>query len=342
MLLTLLYQTSPGGGCVALASLPPDTDFVATDGKMAAAEFVAFVPLSEGGSASVMTRWIVGDDGSRIAYMEQLYDVNRKKTCGPTMTVDGALRCAPLSAFGGFEYGDPACATRVTPDSKCRPIGIDFDDSVATYSEGATAACSSAKTHVALLGAKRAISNTWQKNGAACSGPTSNPTDLFDIGPDLDPAAFPELGNTTSPGTRIVEDVVMSSGAIVAWSSVVHDRTLDVRCTFGVAADGQLRCIPVGLGTPWWADDQCTVPYAALEDACATPKYAIVGETVACTPKTRVYTLGTKKPFLGTDVWQGKSGACTKFMGGASTVGLYTLGAEVPPSSLAATTLVHR
>jgi len=73
-------------------------------------------------------------------------------------------------------------------------------------------------------------------------------------------------------GTRL-RAVVHDFGGGALLRVGVHDAELEARCTFSVAADGQLRCLPEG-STVYFADGSCTEP-VLVEQPCFPSEYGI-------------------------------------------------------------------
>lgn len=137
-------------------------------------------------------------------------------------------------------------------------------------------------------------------------------------------------------GTRLRPRVLRPAdgvGTLVAW----HDTVLDADCDFAIAADGVMRCLPLGVETYGeYLDADCTTPRAAGSSAEGTDylRANLCGGTA-------VYEAGV---FHENDYenpheaeFRVLDGECVGFRGG----GHYDAGPLVPASTFAAATVVE-
>jgi hypothetical protein len=82
-------------------------------------------------------------------------------------------------------------------------------------------------------------------------------------------------------------------------------------CTFGLAADGQVRCLPAFNATPYFTDDTCKVPLL-LWSSCqgAPPAYVAEGTANACGPAGALHELLDKIPAPAAFHYVDTAGAC--------------------------------
>jgi hypothetical protein len=154
------------------------------------------------------------------------------------------------------------------------------------------------------------------------------------------------MAGDTQSGTRL--KVRYNAGADGSKSALplLHDSQLNVDCDFATAADGVLRCLPAGAFPSYlFVDAACSQPLAYTYKAACPPPYFVSPTTAPpCgTPlQERVYALGPA--FTGTSAYTLSGQACVADSAAALTsfeasYALYTVGAEVPPSSFVQGTL---
>lgn len=120
------------------------------------------------------------------------------------------------------------------------------------------------------------------------------------------------------------------------------DTQLDVSCSFQIAGDGQLRCLPndtIAYVTPGlFSDAACTRPAVQLATAyCGgTVRHAYAYDENVCPIRRRFY--GLTGPLQQSQLFY-KSGTDCVASSRSSTVALYAVGAELPPSSFVSGTL---
>lgn len=143
-------------------------------------------------------------------------------------------------------------------------------------------------------------------------------------------------------GSRIkARSYVGSDGSrqFIGW----RDSQANEDCGYQKAADGKLRCLPLGSGAlslGYFTEGGCSQPLIVLAKGCAAPKYALeplTGGAACTTAGVRVKRFGT--PYAGTTAYTGSPGSCaavapTTFASLKATWDLYGApGAEVPPNT---------
>lgn len=130
----------------------------------------------------------------------------------------------------------------------------------------------------------------------------------------------------------------------------MHDSMLNVDCYFQPMSDGTQRCVPIYGGTggqaavqTYFADAACTQALATTFKGCAPPAYAInYVSAPACDWQYvwHVYSIGT--PYTGASMYSLSGSTCsgpTPTSGLSSTYDIYTVGAELPPTTFVQATL---
>jgi hypothetical protein len=168
--------------------------------------------------------------------------------------------------------------------------------------------------------------------GASCSSSasTDSPMTSSDAGPNLTGSdasgsdgatdmegSNPESSGAPSPdwasGSRLHASLYVSDTAKVfkTW----HDVQLDADCSFALAEDGKLRCIPTGPLTNRFSDAGCTKPLLNGTPCDGAPKFIGIGSSVACpTQGPAIYRLGPKLAAAPAMAYQMKDTTCTAVM----------------------------
>lgn len=121
-------------------------------------------------------------------------------------------------------------------------------------------------------------------------------------------------------------------GAVVFDSLV--DPTLDAPCSFAVAADGAVRCLPHGAHTTFFFDHTCTSPGATTR--CAPPRF-IVESDAKCSERTHVLRVGASRPG---SYWLKSDIDCIQQSINSTGTTTYAAAAEIAPAQLTAATSV--
>lgn len=328
-----VYTMDPGVGCVQ-HDAPPNTEYHAVTSEIPSTDLVTFteslVPLTPDLGAYVLD----GADGSRIqrAYFA---DTKRGKACEPYVANDGQMHCMPRAKAAAGGFSDMGCTVGTADPRECVVAYEQFDDSTALQFDPPLH-CKSDVVHAFPIGAKRASRDEFTSDhDGGCFGPVTSPRDVYDVGPELSPAAMPVMTPSGSGGPRVVESTLVSGGVI---AQHLTDRQTDTMlggtCHFAIAADGKLRCLPDGDGAYFYSDDKCTTPLAVQVDDCTPVKYTLRNEPSAsgCTTQ-HVHLPGTKLDPASTPAYTGTGAADCLLVGGSNSLAYYTLGAEVPAST---------
>jgi hypothetical protein len=173
----------------------------------------------------------------------------------------------------------------------------------------------------------------------------AEPRPLVDRLRDPVPNALAELS-----GTRLkAKFTTGTDGSKLYEPEVLHDTQLDVDCAFGLAADGQTRCMPTlepeaVPGFLYFADDACTQPIAVMQPPplgcpATPPKYMLTYDPPpACPPAdprppTHVHPFGTfRGPISG--AYRKVGASCTLDTVQLNSIA-YNLLAELPSSTFA-------
>ena len=131
-------------------------------------------------------------------------------------------------------------------------------------------------------------------------------------------SSLPATARVGKGGGRLVPALV-SSGASAALALGWHDKERDADCTFTLASDGKLRCLPTGAeANVFFTDSECksrSLVAVLGPVACAgAARFARVSSKT-CPTTTRVYALGTEPRNLTTASIETSPGHCPKLQG---------------------------
>lgn len=114
-----------------------------------------------------------------------------------------------------------------------------------------------------------------------------------------------------------------------------YDSQLKTECSFATAADGEVRCLPLGysLGTSptEWADPACTIPAVVVTRPSCEPRMFVrrIDTSNPCQVRERVYRLGARITQAST-YWRPES-ACEPG-GHLADAAVFRVGEELPVS----------
>ena len=168
--------------------------------------------------------------------------------------------------------------------------------------------------------------------GSKDGGPPGNPNDG---GLTTDGGLSTNVVDRYTSGTRLQAIwLVAADGAqqFEKW----HDTQLNLDCSFAIAADGVLRCLPRNApladgNSSGYADSACKQPVAYSDSTCLVP-YVLGMDRSVCPSRQHVYSRGSTVPAMHYGNWDGP---CTPVDYGGS---FYALGPEVPASTFASAT----
>jgi hypothetical protein len=119
-----------------------------------------------------------------------------------------------------------------------------------------------------------------------------------------------------------------------------HDTTLNIDCSFGLAADGMTRCVPTDVAdaiTLRFGDAACTIPVAYYNNSCggSVPSYVRQFGEGTC-PSTGDHYFAVGMPY--TTVYFQSGSSCVA-QAADQFPSYYAIGSEVPPSTFQPATL---
>lgn len=316
--------TKQDGGCVAIA-VDPKRAYYAIGAARPAGDFVKLVSGIEPIAGGVGVSIVDGEDGSRFP-QSLLVDVARSKACDLLTAADGKKRCLPSGGATVAGFTDAACSSPAALATVgCEPL---LAPSTAQVADPAN----DGRAHVHDLGAKRPTKEIYHRVDAmTCSGPTFAVEDVYDVGAEIPPASFPEMGETSAGGTRIVATRVTAGGVLLPRWNRLDDGMLGMRCGAMLAGDGKLRCLPQALVRSF-SDDQCTVPVAVVNSG-ATPPYALAPDA-SCPRRFPVVSIGAEITPAPDKVYVNYSGPCVP-SSVPPAAHVFAVGSEVPASTFA-------
>jgi hypothetical protein len=197
-------------------------------------------------------------------------------------------------------------------------------------------------------GSSGSTSGNTGAGGAHCTGGSSGSGgddggiwDAF-TDPVPDATAGPTSGSRLKVKYRIADD-----GAKAAVPTFWYDSQLDSDCSFQVGADGKERCLPLTSESArveqFFGDASCTERIAYTYMGCqVTYAYRYESDPAACVFKnlpTHVYPVGAVIT-PATVYFRDDNDVCTGGGPNPSYV-YYTFGAEIPPSSFVAGSVIH-
>lgn len=299
------------------------------------ADFVSAVETIVPGDP-IAEKVLIAADGARqhLGFRIQKLDVD----CMFQLMPDGITRCVPDGPGGAVMYTDSACTKpSFVNDYASGPCvkaagKLWLEPSIGTCG-GARAVYSLSESRggdvapyddlytpsISGSGSGSAsVTCTSRGGGGASSSPARRGIDA-----DLT-SSLPTAARVGGGDGRLVPALVATSAtAVIPTPSALalgwHDNERDVDCTFTLATDGKLRCLPTGpAATVFFTDTTCSSPsrVAVLgEVPCAgTGRFGRVA-TPTCPVTTRVYALGTERRNLTSASTETSPGRCPTFPG---------------------------
>ncbi|HEY8079445.1 MAG TPA: hypothetical protein VIF62_35185 [Labilithrix sp.] len=336
---TTFYVDSGSGMCMPAAAPNPDEQYLALTRKLAPSELVGFTPHDETLTSALSTHVLVGDDGSRTLLSgTQLVDVARMGVCGSQLAADGMPRCLPPTDWFEAGFADMGCSMPVAFGHACT---LDAGAPQFAADPGTSTECdafTARKIHT--IGALRPTRDWYHGTPGSCSGPAMLPDDLVDLGAEIPPTMFPAIAYEPIGGSRLVADTFHVGGVLLDRGPVRDQTTMGV-CIFQTTNDGVTRCLPNQPATGYfYSDMMCMTPVANGDEMCAPAKYAAVSDGT-CTPKYRVYALGTRADAASATLYYKNGTDCMQFFGSPGGTYVWPLGAEVPATTFVDVKLVE-
>jgi hypothetical protein len=122
-----------------------------------------------------------------------------------------------------------------------------------------------------------------------------------------------------------------------------HDSQLNADCSFVDYSDGTKRCMPSVQGSvgTYFSDAGCAQPLILVQTGpgCTVPKYAAKSTPNSCPSSPGTLTLYNVGPSFTGTAFSGTASSCSKVTTTLPGYAAYSLGAEVPPSTLVAATV---
>jgi hypothetical protein len=334
---TIYYQKPIGGTC---------TQHMVAGGQLHALGPIAagnFVSANEGpgDSSGRIAPWTLhAADGAQA--LGGFFDKTENLQCASQTSEDRSLRCLPVPGALILQtpyYADAACTHQAA--------------------FGSTTLCGSSSPFVLeyppdgcdqgwkVFGRGAAISSSvaYAQLGGVCSKLPSlmSGDQLFDIGEPMPPSSFALL-QSVELGSARLHAVALAADDGVSWTTgAIVDSMLSTPCHFGIAADGQERCLPEGLSFPFYADPECSDPLGVNEpvNGCLTPaRYALTLDATGCMLKRHVFTLGATVAASQVYLKAGSTTCLPAMLSMGSVV--YRLGAEIAPGMLQSGRIVTR
>lgn len=175
------------------------------------------------------------------------------------------------------------------------------------------------------------------KGGA--NGAGGNDGGLADVltNPVPDASADPAPGSRLKPKYWLGDD-----GAKQYMVGSWFDSTRNEDCSFALAADGKMRCLPQAMDFGYYSDVGCNTPMIMTQGSCAPPKYGISVSDADCgfdPSKAHVYSVGTA--MTPTNIYAKSGAGCFAIGPAESGYSYYSVGAEIAPTEFVAVNLGH-
>lgn len=295
-------------------------------------------------------RYWVAPGGAEI--FADWYDSELGVPCEPRQSADGSLRCLPTMPVGAMAgttgpgtqitvfYADSACTQRVQArSSQCGaiPALIRRHESNTCGGHFVVHEVAGEATIPELFGEDP------QSGECRSLGAPHASVEYVHLGEELAPSALVALTEQDAGGSGRLRRRLYRGSDGSRLPRDLYDVDLDIGCTPGIDADGQLRCLPEAIDAYSYADAQCQTPLAQWgqsDPECAVPDYVYgrKGEFVACTIRSHIYSLGEPTADV-TPYMQYDEDTCEPNglpPGAVGTLYGWTLGDEISPETFVA------
>lgn len=276
----------------------------------------------------------VADDGAtqRLGW----YDTRLKTRCALARAADATVRCLPRAVGSNpYLFSDPRCTVSAV-------ASVPLPDVDAVYVESQDeGTCETERSHVYSVGKQLTGPLFELANGSCVESTQQSDATFYASGSELDPQTFDEFDQTRLGTGRLrlaAEQDAEGALELPPPSRGITDTVLGTACAFGQTADGRGHCVPLGMqrvfsdascSQPLGVDggQACGVPFPQyvqwqVGDACAGLALAKLGVSSA-RPSAAFAISGVEcKPTP------------------ASTAALFTVGAQVDPSTLASAQII--
>ncbi|MBK8010677.1 MAG: hypothetical protein IPK13_04965 [Deltaproteobacteria bacterium] len=244
----------------------------------------------------VLVREFTTDDGAHafLGFVDSAMNAN----CSFGRTFDGVTRCLPeaRASVETTRFSDEACSLWVATESK----------STATCtaprfaSERKLVDCIS---HTRIYETGSALSSVYAQNDTSCVQSESPPTlNDFQLGSVLEDDVFVEASferpTSGPPSARLIPGRYRLLGGVFRSNAQLFDTVRNENCSFAIAGDGKLRCLPSSSASEFfYRDAQCTEPVLDVRsfEGCErteAPTIARVYDRTSCPTRVRVIEVG--------------------------------------------------
>ncbi|MDB5219081.1 MAG: hypothetical protein JWO86_7008 [Myxococcaceae bacterium] len=323
------YSSGPSG-CAPIPTAPGSTVTRAAGEVVPWSAFVEATQTIVAGTP-VSEKVLVATDGTRqhLAYRDDKLNVE----CSFRMMSDGVTRCVPAAPAGQGEvmYSDLACTKPFAVRDYSNLYGCSSTGTASNvWLEPSVLQCEGL-TNVYTLrpydggsddASVYAIPFGGQGTGAGSDSATcrsngtisSNDQSLRAISTNIT-ASLPSSPRVSTGSDRLLPALVWppaSDTFVSGW----HDSMNDVDCSFTLAADGKMRCLPVAAAaTIIFTDDACKSPSVVAvlsQPSCIGLRHYARVVSATCPPTTRIYALGADTRSLSNVSVMTTSGQCGK------------------------------
>lgn len=327
------YSRDDTGACVSVG-FSTNTELYEIGVELAPSTWVAAREQAAPAVSGLARIDLVAEDGARG--LSAFVDAARGASCNFRIAADGAARCVPSSAayVTTSMFADAACsaalATRST--SSCP---------APAFALASTQAGCTTQTRVHATGPSAA---PYYASPTGCAPFASGISQqYYRVGVEVPASSFAQgsLEPRGAGGLRAVELVVRGGERYLSSIEEVHSGQ---RCSFRVAGDGAVRCVPLATAyASYFSDAGCSQRIASRFDAsgCTVPDAdvrALLVDESSCPPRARIFRVGARLSLSSVHVRIGET--CYQMSPQYSTY--YALGAEVPASELVEAATVER
>jgi hypothetical protein len=317
-----------GTGCAPVA-----TPLVVLGDVVQWTDFVAGAATPGPGATSALGESVlVGDDGAR--QHQGFRSATLDEDCAFEIMADGVARCVPGGRTGQVYFSDPAC---IAPEAALVNGGGTCGKSQAERfllpaSSAAGAVCNALRGVYALddyagSSSSELYSYFYSSNGSGTASTSCNSASSLGGGygqerraltTDLTPS-LPVATRVSGRSGRLVPALV-AEGDTRALTPGWHDNERNTDCTFKVASDGKMRCLPAtGQYLLFSTDDACksaTHIAAPTTPSCSgtSSSFAIITSST-CPATTKVFSLGTDRRDVQAASTETAPGRCVKVGG---------------------------
>lgn len=334
------YAQNGVGACTQQLSVRPGQPASVALGDVV--PWTAFVEASETNvpGTTVTERVLVATDGARqhVGFRDDKLGTN----CSFQLISDGFTRCVPEATAGPVLYGDSDCTRPLlVNDYTSQQGGCTTKAPTNNWLEPPNETCSGLRAVYSLRDYSGPAAGDgydvydWQTSNPGSSPSATGPVTTCTSGGTLASGnstnrraiaanittSLPHVPRVSTGSGRLVPAFVWPAGLETTLVPGWHDTERDVDCTFTLASDGKMRCLPVtATATLFFTDDKCkSASLVAVQnepDCIGKSRFART-VSATCPPKTTVYALGTTGRNLASASYSTVPGQCAK-VGGAN------------------------